>query len=352
MSIVITVDGATLTHDVAPTSLQITQRAAKGEAAFGGLAIQDPGDTFAVNGHRPITITGWITQRDYGRSLERGLFVGDDPRLVDMTIVDLNASFDFLVFHQDAANRPAEAIDDRMAWLLASEQVAPFIADTGYVSVTPGPGSTGMMDAADYRGSTPRSVLDDMAARWGDYLQNWFAFWDASAGKAALYFDTADTPALGTSTLSISNDLADINGTTIFAPSTDTKLAREPDAVYSEVVYEWAHGTQKTYRKRPATLCRDAGERGVQRRLLALGARRRDRPADDPYPGAGGVGRAGPRRDADDGDADAHRVRHSDRLPHRLVLAEADRRPRALLDPGPRDGRRGARRRRHRAGLR
>jgi hypothetical protein len=247
-------DGSEITHGIAYDGVTLPTAAEQGEASFGAVPVQDPDGTFSVIGHRPFTVeesacsqprlwTGWTTQRDYARSVERGLVGAEDPRLVDLSLVDLNALFGFRIIHGADGNRPDETWSERLTWLLGSDYLDGLIEDTGYVATV-----NQAMDAADYRGSYAASVMQDLSDRLGG-LYNWFAFWDSTASAVGLYFDHADT-GLGESDLAISNVIADIDATT-FYPDTVSALAREPDDVYSEVIVTYANGT--VYRRRPST---------------------------------------------------------------------------------------------------
>lgn len=256
MTLSVKIDGVPLVEGIPPSAVQATSAANGGEAVFGGFAVEDPAASLVTVGHRAVVIeesqcsqprlfTGWTTQRDMGRGPDDGLIVADD-RLHAVNCIDLNALFNFRIIYGSDGKRPEETIAQRLAWLLGSSYLSGLIADTGYV----GTSWTSSMDEADYRGSYPSSVMDDLVGRTGDRL-TYFAFWDAAAGAVGLFWNTIESASY-VSTLAISNVLADVNETTVFPPSVDAVLQREPDQVWSEVIVEYGDG-QRIFRRRAST---------------------------------------------------------------------------------------------------
>ena len=261
MTLAYTYDGAAITQKIAPSGINITHRA-DGDPSQGGLPIEDPAAALTMVGWKPVTVeesecaaqprlfTGFTMQRDIGRSLDEGLFVGEDARLQDLTVTCLNAIFGFRVITRTGAgggNRPAETWADRLTWILESEYLSDWIsADQTWV-VT----NTTMMEETDYRGGYAASVMEDLVDRSGGaYL--YFAFWDTTADEIRLFFDN-DNETIGLSTISISNDWDDVDNDYIFAPDSVAKLAREADQTYSDVVVTYDRGAQKVYRYHPST---------------------------------------------------------------------------------------------------
>jgi hypothetical protein len=251
-----TYDGAALTHKVAPSGIDIPQRADMGEVSMGGIPIEDPAADLTMLGHRPFTVTesacaqprlftGWTAERGIGRSLDLGLFVGPSPRVHDATIIDLNALFGFRLVSGADAKRPEETWEARLDWILNSDYLSGLISSSRtFTDTWPNP-----MDEADYTGSFPSAVLDDLAQRF-DGAVNYFAFWDPVGAAVTLFFDHQDQ-GIADCALSISNLIADVNSTTCFAPDSVSRLQREPDQTYSEVIVEYANG--KVFRTAPAT---------------------------------------------------------------------------------------------------
>jgi hypothetical protein len=251
-----TYDGAALTHKVAPSGIDIPQRADMGEVSMGGIPIEDPAGDLTMLGHRPFTVeesacaqprlfTGWTAERGIGRDLDLGLFVGPNPRIHDATILDLNALFGFRLISGADAKRPEETWEARLEWILHSDYLTGLISTSRtFTDTWPNP-----MDEADYTGSYPSSVLDDLAQRF-DGAVNYFAFWDPAGAAVTLFMDHV-AQGIADCTLSISNLIADVNSTTCFAPDSIARLQREPDQTYSEVIVEYANG--KVFRTAPAT---------------------------------------------------------------------------------------------------
>ena len=266
MTLVYYYDAAPLTHGVKPSAVNLPTRADNGEAAMGGVPVEDPDADLAIVGHRPFYVTetecaqprlwtGWTQERGIGRAAERGLIGSEDARLHDMTIVEYNAVFGFLQCSGTDAKRPAETWKARLDWIVASDYLSPFLEDTGYVASDPvlDPFYLGRpMDAADYTGQTPTAVLDDLVGRLPGFYMRYFVFWDTDAAAFGLFINP-DSQSIGDSTLSISNDIDDVDNTTCFAPDNVAKLAREPDQVYSGVTVVYSHGTKRLYRSRAST---------------------------------------------------------------------------------------------------
>jgi len=254
-----TYDGAAITQKIAPSGINITHRA-DGDPSQGGLPIEDPAAALTMVGWKPVTVeesacsqprlfTGFTMQRDIGRSVEGGLFVGEDARLQDLTIVDLNAIFGFRQITGSDGNRPAETWAARLTWILESEYLSDWIsADQTWV-VT----NTTSMEETDYREAYAAGVMEDLVDRSGGaYL--YFAFWDTSAAppEVRLFFDN-DNETLGLSTISISNDWDDVDNDYVFALNSVAVLAREADQTYSDVVVTYDRGAKKVYRYRQST---------------------------------------------------------------------------------------------------
>jgi hypothetical protein len=223
MSLIYTYDGSAISHKIEPSGISITERADMGEPSFGGVPIEDPAGSLTLLGHRPFIIeeddcaqprlfTGWVTERGIGRSLDRGMFVGAEARLHDTTIVSCNALFSFRQISGVDGNRPDETWEERLDWILNSDYLDGLISTSRtFTDTWPNP-----MDAADYRGSTPAAVLDDLAQRF-DGAVNYFAFWDPAATAVTLFFDHI-AQGIALSTLSISNVYSDVDNSTCFAP--------------------------------------------------------------------------------------------------------------------------------------
>lgn len=257
MSLSLTVDGVAVLAGVPPTSIAATQIADDGNAGHGGFNIEDPGADVLTVGHKPVIIqetecsqprlfTGWTTVRNMGRDDDGGLIVSDD-RQHDVTVVDLNAAVTFRILRGADTNRPEESIDDRLAWLIGKGALTEFVTDFSLVAT----GYSATLDEADYRGRYPADVLNDCLNRVLVDLC-YFCFWNPVTSEVGLYFGP-QSAATTESTLAISNVLEDIDGSTIFPPDSEAKLARKPDQVYSGVLLRYADGSKKVFRSRQST---------------------------------------------------------------------------------------------------
>ncbi len=248
-----------LPYSVPATLANLPTRAEMGEVSFGAVPFEDPAAALTLVGHKalhvtegecsqPRLFTGYVAQRNIGRSVDQTQFVGADARIHDTTIVDGNAVFGFRMIKGTDGNRPEETWDARKAWLLASNYLAgtsgTLIADTGFCKI-----STLLMDAADYRDGYPSAVLDDLCDRYGGDV-NYYAWWDPAALALSLFLDDEDH-VTGDSTLRISNVLADYDGVTTFFPDKPARLQRESDQVWSEVTVRYKNGS--AFRTMPST---------------------------------------------------------------------------------------------------
>jgi hypothetical protein len=91
------------------------------------------------------------------------------------------------------------------------------------------------MDAVDYRGQGFRQVLDDCSLQSG---KNWF-LWRHDQEHSLWYGPRGTTDF--SSSIKISNVLADIDNATVFAPSITSKLTRDPSRVYSGIYRAYAN---------------------------------------------------------------------------------------------------------------
>jgi len=244
-----TYNGGSMTHAVAPSTLSLPSRAWRGSIEEGSVAIEDPSGNLTLVGLKPFHVeesactqprlfTGYLGARAIGRSYDAGQFVGASARVHEAAVYDLNAVFMFRLISGSDGKRPEETWDTRLAWLLASDYLDGLIEDTGHIGTI-----TRNMEAADYRGRYPLDVLNDLVDRTGEQW-NYYAWWDPDAGPAAvsLWFQGNDASS-ASSTLRVSNDPADYDGSTTFAPFTEARLEKDPQDTYSEVMVEYANGT-------------------------------------------------------------------------------------------------------------
>lgn len=157
---------------------------------------------------------------------------------IECTLFDLNAVLGFRVIPQSdtAANRPRETISARLTWILGSSYLSGLVADNGLV-VYP---TTITMDAADYRGQRPSNVINDCELA-GKYWA--FVYPDETKTTiASLFFDDANASTAYSTSLRLTNNLADVDNTTTFAVNDDFELSRDPTDTGSGVFEPYARG--------------------------------------------------------------------------------------------------------------
>lgn len=256
---------ATPVDRIRADSVELTELAEHGGVGSGRFTVDDSAGTQAIVGQKDATVEqsaadpaeiigGYVDVRSYRRGEERV----DTAREIETELVDLNATLGFRLINSKTLSaalggkRPAETVAERGAWLMASPFMSGLVADNGFCDFPAGRG----MDAADYRNQFPGDVLADMALAAGGY--NYFVYRDAATGEPSLWFGDPNASTAFTSDVRISNDLADIGGST-YAPSTDATLRRDPGKVKSHIVGLGALGS--VVESRPATATTFNGER-------------------------------------------------------------------------------------------
>ena len=257
------------THLTTVREAEFTQCAENGAVGSFRLGIDDTDGTLSIVGQKNFahtesscsftrTFQGFIGDREYGRDAgnERAPHVGA-ARGIGVSGQDLNATLGFRMCRitsgltaVSAGNRPAETVAERGAWLMASPFMSGLVADNGRCSFP----STKGMDAADYRGQFPGDVLADMALAalgYNYYVADW-------GSGAELVFRDDNVSTADTSTLRISNVLADASGVTLH-PLKDAVLRRDPSNVISHVRY--GHAKNNINEDRAATATTFNGER-------------------------------------------------------------------------------------------
>jgi hypothetical protein len=213
-----------------------TENAEEGSVGISTMLIDDPDGDYDIQGWRRIQVyetdcpatddfvgNFWVAER----RIIRGPYRTGVSRQWEVSLADMNTVLGLRVFHQADASRPAETDVARITWMLG-ELGTPGIPEDEFFN-TSGPVN---MDAVDYRGQTRFDVITDCAQQSG---KNFFVYTkqqDASNADLAIWYDFVESTAYS-STLSLSNDLADIDGVTTFEISLDTVLSRNPDRVYS-----------------------------------------------------------------------------------------------------------------------
>ena len=251
--------------DLGKTAIRLGQvtglisEAELGVAGICGIPIDDPDGTLTIRGWATFTVdesdcpvgqqrlfTGFLVDRKYRRGTNDSLVTGA-ARVIDASLVDINTITSFRLFPQSdsTANRPSETDVARLTWLLGTSYLVPTVHDNGLVNSS-GPVT---LDAADYRGQSASSLLTDCANASG---KNYFVYWDETASNVGLFYDF-DYGTAFTCTLSLSNVLSDINGTTCFSYHSDD-LDRDPSRVYSGVQVPYSGTGSPVYRTRAATV--------------------------------------------------------------------------------------------------
>lgn len=236
----------------------IAHRALGCEVASSQIVFDDPGGVFTISdmaGFRgirlqentcsaPVIFAGTFAERDTARGNEAraSLRLGSD-RAWTATVKDDNWQTQRRVIHGNDGSRPAETDVARMQWWIASAYSFN-IDDTGLVETT----NPVNMDAVDYRGRFGIDVINDCMKVSG---KNAFIYplQDGTDHHGIAYF--LGTSSTYTSTLTISNDPADVDQVTCFPPFYDVDLLSDPERLFSGIFMRWTGGT--TYLTNPTT---------------------------------------------------------------------------------------------------
>lgn len=218
------------------------ETAYRGEIGTGNFVLDDAGSAFTVPGMKSVTFdesssggdarvfTGYVDTRHILRG--NSLVTGTD-RQWSVDVEDVNVLLDDQILRQtDSANRPAETDYARVSWLIATGAIAGASA-----GVTVPSGSNVNMDAIDYRGQHARDVLNDCAQKSG---KNFFLY---RTDDLYLFYALASGSTF-TSTLQISDDSSDVDGSTTFAPVIlGDSLVRSSERVFSGVRLRYKGGS-------------------------------------------------------------------------------------------------------------
>jgi hypothetical protein len=143
----------------------------------------------------------------------------------------------------ETGKRPAETVAERGEWLLAS----PFLPGVSDFGACEWPDDVGL-DAADFRSQYAGDVLAAMAKAC---RMNFYVRWNPDEDGWELVFRDDNASTDDTCSLSISNDLADVDQDVVFPPYDDATLALDPEHVYSGAL--GAHSKGNVYEARAAT---------------------------------------------------------------------------------------------------
>jgi hypothetical protein len=235
----------------------LIERAELGSAGISSVMLDDPLGTLghssdAILGLKQIWVdetncpagdqriyTGFIADRKYRRGTD-SLITGV-ARKIDVTLVDANEILTERILHlgfgadpTQPCDRPAETDFERIAWLLITGYVRA-VFDHGLVASS-GPVN---MDATNYEGQKPADVMNDCSQQSG---RNHFIYYDEATATYGLFYDF-NKSAVYSSSLQISNVLADVDNVTTFAPEPDAELTRDPSRVSAGVYMPFSGGT-------------------------------------------------------------------------------------------------------------
>lgn len=248
---------------------ELTNAADHGAVGNGSLVIDDTAGTLSIVGQKDFRYNessassnslvwkGYIAGRDYGRNagFERAPDLGAS-RAIQVSLVDINDRLNHLLIQQ-GGKRPAETVEERLEWLLASDYVD--FADRGRVSYPDDD-----MDKADYKYQYAGDVLADCALAAGS---GWNYYVTDFGSGPELVFRNDNTSTADSSDLRISNVATDIDSdhdtlgaTKTFGPFVDATLHRDPTSVHSKHAKSYAKGT--AVEERAATATAFNGERG------------------------------------------------------------------------------------------
>jgi len=255
-----TYDGSSLANVIRST-VQLTEQANHGEVGSGSWTTDDDAGTVEIVGHKAVTavqsscsftrtFSGYVGGRQYSRGERHTTGAG---RQIEFSLLDINARLGFYVIRGRSWNRPRETISARLTALLASSFLSTLVVDDGFVDYP-----TDELDKNDYRGQFPLDVIRDCALVVG---YNYFVYWSTNVNDAALWFRDSNASTAFSSSLQISNVMADIDSSTTFAASQDTSLERDPSQVYSGVFLPFAKGS--VFRSRAATAANFEPRHGV-----------------------------------------------------------------------------------------
>jgi hypothetical protein len=230
-------------------SFQVGTSAAVGQAFTGKIPFDDPDGTLTIKGWRKIRVyeteatpTLLWSGRIRNKTVKRGdsdrpsLRTGAD-RWWDCDAIDQNTLMGARVIRGTSANRPAETAGERLAWLLSTSFT--IYVDNGHVTYP-----SNALDPNDYTGQTAADVIADCATPGG---YNYFALQVDDTDFPELFFQLPELVDDWVSDLSISDDPADVNLTTVFPPSYDAEIVIADEIVASGVFLPYSGGTENAY---------------------------------------------------------------------------------------------------------
>ena len=239
MTLFFTYDGSDLGNTTVRLEggMQVTA-AADGTIASAQVTIDDPTGALSLTVMQQFSITETacsaqrlFTGYIYNIRQDRGPFVNGAGRVWTLEIADLNWLLHLAVLRGSSAKRPLESGNARMTWLLSQLTT---VADNGLVGANPW-----MFDEADYRGRYPNEVLPDLCVSSSTTVGRiFFVYWDQAAAEPALFIDVPSA-AVNSSTLRLSNVLADVDDTVTFAPYRDSEIGIVGEDVFCGVYFTY-----------------------------------------------------------------------------------------------------------------
>lgn len=210
-----------------------TEMADNGAVGTSNIVIDNPAGSVTIGAWKSFTVDEGLiagnTRTFTGTAVKRTFRRGDTNRPslrtgaaneIEVDVLDLNELLSRKLITGTDGNRPAETVSARLTWLLGSTYLSGLVADNGFVAA-----SSVSMDANDYTGQNPSSVIVDcaLAAHF-----NHFVYPDPMTNAASLWFADSNTSPAWNSGILLSNDLADINQAAVDA-GTATTLWYGPD---------------------------------------------------------------------------------------------------------------------------
>ncbi len=162
----------------------------------------------------------------------------------ELELTQENTLLGFRVVWDEDGDRPKESPGARLTWLLASNYLSTVVdhglIDWDRLNAMPD------MDPNDYRPGTAGDVLKHISLITG--LNHYARYRDASSDIELAFYDP-NTSELDTSTFRVSNDEADVDHATTWAPFfTGYRLHRKGDRVAAGIAVQWADGVAYGYR--------------------------------------------------------------------------------------------------------
>ena len=249
MALTFDIDGVDKSDVIRFTEWDLTEYAFRGQVGAGVLVMDDPTGAYLPPAQKAVQVTsiyagsnsrlftGYVAER----TAERGR-AAPGGRQWSVTVEDINARIDDRIITdamQDGNKRPAETDYARIMWLLSTGAMTGITRGQSGSNFFVPNGDNVDMDAIDYRGKSPRDVLEDCAQAAG---KNFFLF-DEGAGTRLFYAKSNDP--IFNSTATISDDAAAVNGTSVFG-AYNVRFTLDPSRVYSRVRIRYKGGATTT----------------------------------------------------------------------------------------------------------